>query len=156
MNMNAHMNSTRKLLIVLLLILLPLLLFGCENDAGGLKDGYYTAQVAEPDHGWTDFMTICVSNGKIVTAEFQAKNAGGFIKAWDMDYMRVMNASDGTYPNEYVRVYTQEFLEAQSPDIDAVSGATESYNNFKKLAAAVIEQAEKGDKAVRIVDVAAE
>jgi major membrane immunogen (membrane-anchored lipoprotein) len=126
---------------------------GCAGASATLQDGYYTAQVAEPDHGWTEFVTICVHNDKIVTVEFQAKTDSGFIKAWDMDYMREMNASSGTYPNEYARVFTRDFLEKQSPDIDALTGATESYINFKQLVAAAMEQAKKGDRTVRIVDI---
>jgi major membrane immunogen (membrane-anchored lipoprotein) len=128
-------------------------LSACEKNANGLKDGYYTAQEAAPERGWTEFITICVNNDKIVTVEYQAKTASGFIKSWDMDYMRTMNAVDGTYPNEYVRIYSQEFLEAQSADIDAVSGATHSYNSFKLLAAAVIAKAKAGDHTVAIVEV---
>jgi major membrane immunogen (membrane-anchored lipoprotein) len=144
----------RKLFCLLAAMMIALvLLTGCGQEYNVLKDGYYTAQVSEPNHGWTEFLTICVSGGEIITAEFQAKNASGFIKAWDMDYMRIMNASDGTYPNEYVRVYTQRFLEAQSPDIDVLTGATESYTSFKQLAAAAIEQAKRGDKTVKIIDV---
>jgi major membrane immunogen (membrane-anchored lipoprotein) len=128
-------------------------LSGCSDNTSELKDGYYTAQVSEADHGWTEFITICVSNDRIVTVEYEAKTAAGFIKSWDMDYMRTMNAVDGTYPNEYVRIYSQEFLEKQNPDIDAISGATHSYGSFKLLAAAVIAKAKAGDHSVAIVDI---
>jgi major membrane immunogen (membrane-anchored lipoprotein) len=136
-----------------LLLASCLLLSACESDDGGMSDGYYTAQVSEPDHGWTEFVTICVRDDRIVTAEFQAKNAAGFIKSWDMDYMRVMNEASGTYPNEYVRIFTREFLEDQHPDIDALTGATDSHVRFTQLAAAAIDQARKGDKTVKIVDI---
>ncbi|MDR0356977.1 MAG: FMN-binding protein [Clostridiales Family XIII bacterium] len=151
--MRRRATKGRALMCLLAALMLGLVLFsGCDAGTEGLEDGYYTAQIAKPDHGWTEFMTICVNNGKIVTMEFQAKNASGFIKSWDMDYMRVMNATDGTYPNEYVRVFTKQFLEKQSSDIDVLTGATDSYNNFKRLAAAVMEQAKLGDKTVKIVD----
>jgi major membrane immunogen (membrane-anchored lipoprotein) len=154
MMMKTRTTRVASLLACLALIFLTgILLSGCSDDASELKDGYYTAQVAEADHGWTEFVTICVNNDRIVTIEYEAKTAAGFIKSWDMDYMRTMNAVNGTYPNEYVRIYTQEFLDEQNSDIDAVSGATHSYNSFKLLAAAAIERAKAGDHSVAIVDV---
>jgi major membrane immunogen (membrane-anchored lipoprotein) len=117
---------------------LPLLLFfalpvlSCSRDSSILHDGYYTAESASFDSfGWKEFVTICVSNGKIVTVEYNAKNSSGFIKSWDMDYMRRMGAVTGTYPNEYSRVYASELLARQTPDpIDAISGATDSHATF--------------------------
>ncbi|MDR1019611.1 MAG: FMN-binding protein [Synergistaceae bacterium] len=117
-----------------------------------LKDGYYTAEAAEYVHGWREFITIYVSNGKIVTAEYNAKNASGFIKSWDMDYMRRMNKTDNNYPNKYTRVYVSELLNRQGIDgVDAMTGATESFDSFKLLATAVIAHARAGNKQVAFV-----
>jgi len=151
----ANLKKHAVLLSVVLLLIFGMAvgLSGCGQGAVSLQDGYYTAQAAEPDRGWTEFLTICVSNDRIVAAEFQARTASGFIKSWDMAYMRTMNAVDGTYPNEYVRTYTSELLAAQNEDIDGLTGATHSYNSFKMLAPAVIEQAKHGDKTVVIVAV---
>jgi major membrane immunogen (membrane-anchored lipoprotein) len=119
-----------------------------------MQDGYYTAEEKEFYHGWKEFVTIYVSNGQIVTVEYNAKNPAGFIKSWDMDYMRNMGSGSGTYPNEYTRTYAAELLAAQDVDsIDLITGATNSYNTFVPLARAAIEQAKKGDKTVIIVDV---
>jgi major membrane immunogen (membrane-anchored lipoprotein) len=157
MTMTINIKKTASILAATALSVVLLIgVSGCGESENVLQDGYYTAQVAEPSHGWTEFLTICVNDGAIVSAEFQAKTASGFIKSWDMDYMRTMNAADGTYPNEYVRVYTTELIESQSPDIDVLSGATESYNSFKLLSAAVIEQAKAGDNTVAIVEVLSE
>jgi major membrane immunogen (membrane-anchored lipoprotein) len=148
-------NNWLALLLICAVLFLSLLLAGCDlrGDSNEMKNGYYTAQDAEPEHGWKEFVTICVKNGKIVNIEYQARNASGFIKSWDMDYMRVMNASDGTYPNEYSRIYTTQFLEKQSPDIDIVSGATTSGRSFKLLTAAAMARAKSGDDSVAIVSV---
>jgi major membrane immunogen (membrane-anchored lipoprotein) len=128
------------------------LLAGCGEQTHELQDGYYTAVQKEGEHGWTEYVTINVKNGKIVTAEFQATNASGFVKSWDLDYMRIMKATDGTYPNEYVRILAREFLEKQNADVDVVTGATNSSTSFLKLTAAVVEQSKKGDTDVIIVD----
>jgi major membrane immunogen (membrane-anchored lipoprotein) len=128
------------------------LLAGCGEQLYEFQDGYYTAVQKEGEHGWTEYVTINVKNGKIVTMEFQATNASGFIKSWDLDYMRIMNATDGTYPNEYVRILTKDFLEKQNADVDVVTGATNSSTSFLKLSAAVVEQSRQGNTDVILVD----
>ena len=120
-----------------------------------MQDGYYTAEAANFDeNGWKEYITIYVSNDKIITVEYDAKNASGFIKSWDMEYMRVMNEKDGTYPNKYVRAYTEALLNRQEPEkVDAVAGATHSHTTFQLLARAAMKQAEMGDKNVAFVQV---
>ena len=94
-----------------------------------------------------------VKGGSIVSVEYNAENASGFIKSWDNAYMQNMLHSNGTYPNEYTRNYAGQLLEGQGKgQIDAISGASSSHDSFKKLAAAVLEQAKKGDSDVVIVD----
>ena len=122
-------------------------LASCGENAYFLKDGYYTAEAAEFDeHGWKEYLTISVSGGRIILVEYDAFNPSGFIKSWDMDYMRIMNAEDGTYPNAYTRYYGRQFLERQGADsIDAISGATHSYHTFLSLAEAVLKNAREGN-----------
>jgi major membrane immunogen (membrane-anchored lipoprotein) len=87
-------------------------------------------------------------------AEFDARNETGFIKSWDMDYMRVMNRTDGNYPNQYTRNYTSKLVAGQRPDgIDAMSGATDSHKSFVLLAEAAMRQARAGDGRVAFVSV---
>jgi major membrane immunogen (membrane-anchored lipoprotein) len=120
----------------------------------GLIDGYYTAECAGYYHGWKEFLTIYVNNGKVATVEYNARDASGFIKTWDMDYMRVMNATDENYPSRYTRNYAAEMLNKQDySKIDAMSGATESFESFTLLAEAVVKRAMTGDKRVAFVEV---
>ena len=96
-----------------------------------------------------------VKGGSIVSVEYNAENPSGFIKSWDNAYMQNMLHTSGTYPNEYTRFYAAQLLELQEADrIDALSGATSSYGSFQKLAAAVLEQARKGDSSIVFVDTA--
>lgn len=121
-------------------------LAGCGNK---MKDGYYTAQMAEFSHGWKEYICIQVKDDTIVSAEFNAKDCSGFIKAWDNEYMRNMGTVCGSYPNEYSREYVRQLIEGQKDtQLDSITGATHSADNFKKLIPAVIEQARKGDSAV--------
>ncbi|MDR3051666.1 MAG: FMN-binding protein [Oscillospiraceae bacterium] len=145
----------RRVLPVVLSLLCALSVAGCAPKAAErrLKDGYYTAEAAIfEEHGWKEFVTICVRDGQIINVEYNAKNRTGFLKSWDMVYMREMNAVSHTYPNQYTRLYAQGLLEAQSPDgVDLITGATESYETFMQLADAVMYRAQTGDTSVSFV-----
>ncbi|MGD9559048.1 MAG: FMN-binding protein [Oscillospiraceae bacterium] len=139
--------------LCILLCLSALLLTGCDKAASEWQDGYYTAETTDFDqYGWKEYLIICVSGGKIVSVDYNAKNASGLIKSWDMEYMREMYASDGTYPNEYTRVYAETLLTRQDPDrVDMVAGATHSHKTFQLLAKAAIELATTGNKDIAYV-----
>ena len=142
----------RLLTFTLIFLLLVLPLTACREETE-LQDGYYTAQAKDFSHGWEEYITIMVKGGSIVSVEYNAENASGFIKSWDSAYMQTMLHSNGTYPNEYTRYYASQLLEGRrDDDIDAISGASSSYGSFLKLSEAVLEQARKGDSDVVVVD----
>ena len=148
------MKNVRRIKIGLaaVMLLFALALGGC-GSSDELKDGYYTAEMSEFFNGWKEYLVIQISHGNIVSAEFNAKNASGFIKAWDNSYMKNMLTIQGTYPNEYTREYTRQLLEEQMDfEVDAVTGASTSGGNFVRLVHAALEQAEKGDSATVIVE----
>lgn len=138
------------------MLLLPMALFTACGDTTAeteLQDGYYTAQASAFSHGWKEYITILVKSGNIVSVEYNAENASGYIKSWDNAYMQNMLHSNGTYPNEYTRYYAAQMQEGQGEGtIDALTGATSSYNSFQKLSAAVLEQARKGDSSIVLVN----
>jgi major membrane immunogen (membrane-anchored lipoprotein) len=69
-----------------------------------------------------------------------------------MNYMRIMNAASGTYPNEFSRFYASHFIEDQNADsIDVLTGATDSWNHFLQLAQAVLENAKNGVTSAAVV-----
>lgn len=142
----------KKISIVLIIGIMLFSLAGCKREQS-LQDGYYTARMDGYDEfGWEEFAVISVSNGEIVTVEYNAKASSGFIKSWDIAYMRIMNPIQGTYPNNYTRRYGASFLKSQSSDaIDVVSGASTSGANFKLLTAALLEKAKAGDSSVAVV-----
>lgn len=144
-----------KRMIGMALILAGMMLFTACGEQTGLQDGYYTAQAADYNFGWKEYITIMVKGGTIVSVEYNAENPSGFIKSWDNAYMQAMLHVQGTYPNEYTRYYAGQLLEGQGEgEIDALTGATTSYGSFQKLEAAVIEQARQGDSSIVIVDTA--
>ena len=144
--------------LALVLALTALSLAGCAaSDPPRMVDGYYTAEMSAFTHGWKEYVTICVNGGSIRSVEFNAVNPSGFIKAWDMAYMRSMSAAQGMYPNRYTRAYAKQLMEKQSADgIDTVSGATVSGGNFRLLADAVVQMAMRGDDDIAVVDAPAE
>ena len=148
------MKRTVAMLLCLLLTASLLLLTAC-GDQTELQDGYYTAQAAEFSHGWKEYITILVKGGDIISVEYNAENASGFIKSWDNAYMQTMLHAQGTYPNEYTRGYANQLLERQGEGgIDAITGATSSHTSFQILAQAVLEQARKGEPSIAIVSTA--
>lgn len=137
----------------IVLILAGLMMMTACGEQEGLQDGYYTAQAADFNFGWKEYITIMVKGGNIVSVEYNAENASGFIKSWDNAYMQTMLHSNGTYPNEYTRYYAGQLLDGQGEGtIDALTGATSSYESFQKLEAAVIEQAKQGNSSIVYVD----
>lgn len=142
----------KRICVWLLFPMLLLILSGCSLNTE-MKDGFYTAEMAEYSHGWKEYLCIFVKNDKIVYAEFNAKDPSGYIKAWDNAYMNNMYSQTGTYPNAYTRDYVAQLIETQDPDqVDAVSGASHSGSNFDKLSHAVVEQAKKGDFTIVVVE----
>ncbi|MDR0290608.1 MAG: FMN-binding protein [Treponema sp.] len=142
----------------ILLFFMAFLLFAaglgsCSANKTSMHDGYYSAEAAEFDYlGWKEYVTICVSNGQIILVEYNAFNSSGFVKSWDMEYMRTMNAASKSYPNAYTRYYRRRLLSGQGTDnISALSGATHSYHSFIKLADAALEKARDGNTETSLV-----
>lgn len=109
--------------------------------------------MSEFSHGWQEYLIIQGKGGRIVSAEYNAKNESGFIKAWDNTYMKNMMSRQGTYPNKYTREYVQQLIDRQkNTDVDVVTGASNSGQNFVKLVEAVLEQAAAGDSMTVVVE----
>jgi len=143
-----------KIFLFFFFIFLCFLPESCSKNNLMLKDGYYSAEMADFDEfGWKEYVTIRVSGARIIHVEYDARNRSGLIKSWDMEYMRTMNAATGTYPNAYFRYYSTEFLQRQSTEgIDALTGASVSYKEFILLASAVLESARQGKAGIVIVN----
>lgn len=145
----------KKKIIIILSVIVIVLLAGIirYSTMDSLKDGYYTAETSEFEHGWKEYLRIQVKDGNIVSAEFNAKNESGFIKAWDNAYMKNMESLQGTYPNKYTREYVQQLIDEQENiEVDTVTGASTSGANFTKLVEAVLQQAKKGDSQTFVVE----
>ena len=135
------------------LVVSALLFDSCSSPKYHYQDGYFSTEAADYDaYGWKEYVTVYVSSGQILFVEFNAFNKAGFIMSWDIDNMRDMNTSEGTYPNAYTRYYGEKLLSNQGiQDIDVLSGATHSFLTFSQLAEAVLDNAQLGEASTRIV-----
>lgn len=115
-----------------------------------MHDGYYSAVAASFDEdGWKDFVTLYIQNNRIITAEFNARNASGLALSWDIRFLRRLKAENGIHPNQIIREYTRELLNRQ--DLEAVRrvrGDTRFHPVFVQLASMAIAQARAGDRSV--------
>lgn len=144
---------TKRIWMLCVVCVLVFSVSGCKQQDAQLRDGYYTAEMSAYSHGWKEFLTMDVSDGQIVAVEFNAKNPSGFIKAWDLAYMRNMNGISGTYPNRYTRTYAADLIQNQGEkEVDIVSGASTSGENFRKMAVLLLEKAKSGDTTPSVVD----
>jgi major membrane immunogen (membrane-anchored lipoprotein) len=140
--------------------MLPLFLAGvcpgCAPEDGMLQDGYYSAiSDSYNEAGWKDFITLYIYNNKIVTAEYNARNASGLVLSWDSASLRGLQAETRLHPDLLIRVYIQDLLTWQDPQrIRRIPADTYVYETFKKLAIVATEQAKIGNRAVAQVRVA--
>ena len=145
------MNGRTLLRCFILLVLLS----GCSPDENRMHDGYYSAVAAVFNKdGWKEFITLYVYNNRIVTVEYNARNASGLVRSWDAPYLRHLKEKAGVHPNRLIREYSRELLGRQdSEGIRRVRGDRRVYDVFKTLASAAIAQARAGDKTVLEVPV---
>jgi major membrane immunogen (membrane-anchored lipoprotein) len=140
--------------LAIVIIFFAFSLVGSESCAAEMRSGYYAAEATGYDaEGWKDFITIYVSDNRIVNVEYNARNSCGFIRSWDLDYQRRLKAEIGMNTGEYVRIYTYELINRQEPaKILVVSGAERPHKVFQLLAEAAIAHAKVGDKSMVFVD----
>ena len=152
-----HVHRLFRVLLSALAVMALLLVAGCASEESLLKDGYYTAEATDFDgEGWKDFITMYVYNGRIVSVEFNAKSASGFIRSWDIGHMRAVNEEIRVFPRKYTRIYSGILLEDQGIDkitpLPGPSRVKSYHTTFMLLAEAAIMQARKGDKStIRVV-----
>ncbi|WP_167848994.1 FMN-binding protein [Geotoga petraea] len=109
--------------------------------ASNLPDGEYRAEMAEAEHGWTDFLEITVKNGIIVDAYADAFNANGGLKTDDPVYAKNM----GMEPSRFYSVLSYRVIAEQSAsEVDTFTGASGSSANVKNLLSGIIENGKPG------------
>lgn len=110
-----------------------------------LKDGTYKAETGFDERGWKAVHTITVSGGKVTESTFDYENEAGALKSEDAEYNKNMEEKSGISSKDATDKLDEEFLKAQSADVEVVTGATHSTENFKATAAALLEAAAEGN-----------
>ncbi|MBO3445489.1 FMN-binding protein [Clostridium sp. CCUG 7971] len=159
----------RKVLVGLCASLLTLSLVGCsstpkeeapaketpktEETASGMKDGVYEAETKEADeNGGKARVSVKVESGKIVEASYNEFTDDGDKRA-NEGYNKMMKEKSGTNPSEYEPAIEKQIVEAQSAEIDGVTGATHSSAKAKTLFGAALKNANEGKAEKEVVEV---
>jgi major membrane immunogen (membrane-anchored lipoprotein) len=127
--------------------LLVLLLAGCSKAV--LKDGVYSGRSEADDSGAYGEVQLTIAEGKITGCRFVTWQKDGTIK--DADYGKVNGeiSNQAFYDKAQLAVrametYAQQDVSAHDlKAVDAISGATNSYNQFLEAAGEALEQARK-------------
>jgi len=153
----------KQWLLVLAVFLPVMLLVGCaQKDAspaaaghkditlsGNYKDGRFTAKSSADENGAIGEIALVIKNGKIMQADYRGIKKDGTIK--DKEYGKTSGKIENQefYNKAQLAVkaaatYGPKLIETQDVDkIDAVSGATVSYNQFAEAAKKALKQADK-------------
>lgn len=139
------MKSRRVISLLAVAALATTVLVGCGNKEeateAGLKDGTYTQKSEADERGYVASIEIEVKDGKIATVKYDEANDKGS-KLADADYNTNMKAKSGTNPEEAFPALEKSLVEKQDvAAVDAVTGATNTTNNFKTLAEKALAEA---------------
>ena len=136
----------RTLSLILVSLMLATALVGC-GDGGGYKDGTYKATYDDFDeHGWKAYVDISITDGEISDVDFDYVNEEGDLKSKDEEYNTLMKEKSGSSPEEFSPALEQQLIEKLNvKEIDNITGATHSVENFKKLADAALKNAKSGN-----------
>lgn len=134
---------------LLFLTVVTLMMFSaCEKKDGSstaYQDGTYKGTYQNFDgHGWKPQLEIVVEKGKITEAVWDYVNPQGALKSEDARYAGIMESRSGTTPAKAKEALEESLIEMQSADVDDVTGATHSSENFRELAEAILANAESG------------
>ncbi|MDR2738541.1 MAG: FMN-binding protein [Treponema sp.] len=132
----------RKIIGVVFLIVL---FAGCGNTV--LRDGVYTGKSGEDDTGAWGEVTITITDAKVQNCEFVTWEKDGTVK--DENYGKINDeiSNQAYYDMAQLAVramkkYVTDYLRKGSlKDVEAVSGATISYNQFLEAAEQALENA---------------
>lgn len=114
------------------------------DDKAMLKDGTYKAESAFDERGWKVVHTITVADGKITTSNFGYENKDGKLKADDEEYNKNMKAKSGVSSKEATEKLNSQLVEKQNlDDVEVVSGATHTSENFKNQLRHFLKQLKK-------------
>lgn len=139
------MKSRRVISLLAVAALATTVFVGCGNKEeakkDGLKDGKYSQKSEADERGYVASIEIEVKDGKIATVKYDEANDKGS-KLADAEYNTNMKAKSGTNPETAFPALEKALVEKQNvADVDAITGATHTTENFKTLAEKALAEA---------------
>jgi major membrane immunogen (membrane-anchored lipoprotein) len=122
------------------------LVLGCTG-AGALADGSWTGESGRDEQGAYGVVTILVKEGKIDSCGFLTYQKDGSVKAEDYGKINGEISNADFYARAQLAVramkqYENQYNEAKSLDaVQAVSGATIAYDQFREAVEEALEKA---------------
>ncbi|UPQ85279.1 FMN-binding protein [Ignavigranum ruoffiae] len=111
-----------------------------------LQDGEFTAKGEVDEHGWSPMMTMVVKDGKITEVTYDYENAEGKLKSEDEEYNKNMEDKTGVSAAEAMEELSAALVEKQKvEEVDVVSGATSTSEEFMNLAKQLIKESQMKD-----------
>ncbi|CQR24663.1 major membrane immunogen, membrane-anchored lipoprotein [Streptococcus varani] len=116
-----------------------------EATASAWKDGTYTGQSDFDERGWKVVHTITIKDGKIAESDFGYEDKDGKKKSDNEEYNKSMKEKSGISSKEATEKLNAELLATQNVDeVEVVTGATHSSENFTAATKALLAAAEEG------------
>ena len=118
-----------------------------DIDLSKTNDGIYTVESSRDEKLGISQITLTIENHKIVGAEFVGYDLFGNAKGEDYGSLTGKDSAD--YKKAQIAVkanseYAKQLVETQSLDkVDAISGATISYNQFVETVNKAVDEAKK-------------
>jgi major membrane immunogen (membrane-anchored lipoprotein) len=129
------------------LFVLFVVLLNCAKTA--LKDGVYGAKSSPDDTGAWAEVTLTIAKGEIADVEFITRQKDGTVKGEDYGKVNGEISNQAFYDKAQLAVRAMKRYEdalKTAKDlhaVEAVSGATVSYNQFTEAVEKALEQAEQ-------------
>ncbi|WP_167628352.1 extracellular electron transfer flavoprotein PplA [Listeria valentina] len=118
------------------------------NNGEKMQDGTYKLEEQNYSNGYRTVFSMTVKDGKISKSDYNYVNKDGQKKTDDADYEKAMKAKEGTGPKEYIPALNESLVDKQEAgEVDTVSGATHSSEQFKIYAEQLINAAQNGNTA---------
>ncbi|MGT2772184.1 FMN-binding protein [Streptococcus marimammalium] len=111
-----------------------------------LKDGTYTAESEYDEHDYKVMHTIVVKDGKITESDFDYySKEGNMRKSENEEYNKNMKEKSGISSKETIEKLNQDLVDKQTADVEVVTGATHTTDNFKTSAEVLLKAASEGN-----------
>lgn len=131
--------TSRRVFSVLLIAMLMVTLTACGGSKGAeLKDGTYEAKSDMTDYGYEKAL-VTVKDGKISEVQLMRMNPDDS----EVDYDEWDGTAADGKPNlkEAKDLVAKQIVEKQSTEVDNITGATSSIDNWKVVVDKALEQA---------------